>query len=37
VLAVHARRPYSGFRRVLVAMAQTFRTSDHAVTSESGS
>lgn len=32
VLAVHARRPYSGFRRVLVSMAQTFRTADYAVT-----
>jgi alpha-ketoglutarate-dependent taurine dioxygenase len=32
ILSVHARRPYTGFRRVLVAMAQSFRTADYAVT-----
>ncbi|MFO1417431.1 MAG: TauD/TfdA family dioxygenase [Methylotetracoccus sp.] len=31
VLAVHAREPFSGYRRVLVAMAQTFRVAEYAV------
>lgn len=35
VLSVHARRPYAGFRRVLVAMAQSFRTAEFAVGPES--
>lgn len=31
VLTVHGRNPYSGFRRILVAMAQTFQPKDLAV------
>ncbi|MGH8549114.1 MAG: TauD/TfdA family dioxygenase [Methylococcales bacterium] len=34
ILSVHARRPYTGFRRVLVAMARLFRTADHTVIRE---
>ena len=31
ILTVHGRNPFRGFRRVLVAMAQTFQPSDLAV------
>jgi len=37
ILAVHGRNPYSGFRRICLAMAQSFKPSDWAVHSGASS